>query len=47
MIRALSSESSLTMVFTVEYRIGLEQPETPNRNQAKNLGVRVKIHPLG
>jgi hypothetical protein len=37
MMMARSSESSLTMELTVEYRIGLAQPETPNRYQAKNL----------
>ena len=34
---ARSSESSLTMVFTVEYKMGLAHPETPKRYQAKNL----------
>jgi hypothetical protein len=41
MIRARSSESSLTMVLTVEYKIGLAHPETPNRYQAKNLRQRL------
>lgn len=36
-IIARSSESSLTMELTVEYRIGLAQPDTPKRYQAKNL----------
>lgn len=36
-INALSSESSLTIVFTVEYKMGLRQPETPKRYHATNL----------
>jgi hypothetical protein len=36
-ISARSSESSLTIVLTVEYKIGLKQPENPNRYQATNL----------
>lgn len=34
---ARSSESSFTIVFTVEYKMGLAHPETPKRYQAKNL----------
>lgn len=34
---ARSSESSLTIVLTVEYRMGLAQPATPNKYQQKNL----------
>lgn len=34
---ARSSESSLTIVLTVEYKIGLKQPANPNRYQATNL----------
>lgn len=37
MIMARSSESSLTIELTVEYKIGLAQPDTPNRYHAKNL----------
>lgn len=37
MINALSSESSLTTVLTVEYKIGLAQPDTPKKYQATNL----------
>lgn len=42
MMMARSSESSLTMELTVEYKIGLAQPDTPNRYQAKNLFVSQK-----
>lgn len=41
MIIARSSESSLTMELTVEYRIGLAQPDTPKRYHAKNLSQGV------
>jgi hypothetical protein len=37
MIMALSSESPLTIVFTVEYRIGLTHPERPKKYHAANL----------
>lgn len=44
MIRARSSESSFTMVLTVEYKIGLRHPEIPKRYHAKNLdGVDVRL----
>lgn len=39
-MRARSSESSLTIVFTVEYKIGLAQPGTPRRYHATNLSHR-------
>lgn len=34
---ARSPKSSLTIVLTVEYKIGLKQPENPNKYHAENL----------
>lgn len=41
---ARSSESFLTMVLTVEYRMGLAQPATPNKYQQKNLVLESQLH---
>lgn len=44
-MRARSSESPFTIVFTVEYSIGLEQPATPKRYQAINLNKSHFVSP--
>jgi hypothetical protein len=45
MIRARSSESSLTIVLIVEYKMGLRHPAAPRKYHAINLKKSAKSSP--
>ena len=47
MMSARSSESSLTIVLTVEYRIGLVHPAAPKRYHATNLQRNQQVTIIG